>query len=141
MCVCSQTLSSSVVFQGTSSLGVGLFGRFGLFVVVVAGRLERSEGLGGLVGGGVRGGVVAGLEGGHLLLGGDEGLLELCRILRVAESDREDFLDELAWAAKGCFNVTSTRVFRDHFCQNKHSPYETLRRDDHSSQDMSSETE
>ena len=38
---------------------------------------------------------------------------------------------EGAWAAKGCFNVTSTRVFSDQFCQKKHSPYETLRRDDH----------
>ena len=36
-------------------------------------------------------------------------------------------------AAKGCFNVTSTRVFSDQFCQKKHLPDENLRRDDHSS--------
>ena len=36
-----------------------------------------------------------------------------------------------AWAAKGCFNVTSTRVFGDRLYQKKHSPYENLRRDDH----------
>ena len=40
---------------------------------------------------------------------------------------------ESAWAAQGCFNVTSTRVFGDQFCQKKHSPYEYLKRDDHSS--------
>ena len=39
----------------------------------------------------------------------------------------------LARATKGCFNVTSTRVFSDQFCQKKHSSYENLRRDDHSS--------
>ena len=38
-----------------------------------------------------------------------------------------------ARAAKGGFNVTSTRVFSDKFCQKKHLPYENLRRDDHPS--------
>ena len=36
-------------------------------------------------------------------------------------------------ATKGCFNVTSTRVFSDLWYQKKHSPYENLRRDDHPS--------
>ena len=54
-------------------------------------------------------------------------------VLRVS-GDAEDALAvEAAWAAKGCFNVTSTRVFSDQFCQKKHLPDENLRRDDHSS--------
>ena len=40
-------------------------------------------------------------------------------------------------ATRGCFTVTSTRIMS----QETHSSYETLKRDDHPSQDMSSETE
>ena len=36
-------------------------------------------------------------------------------------------------ATKGCFNVTSTRVFSNRWYQKTHSPYENLRRDDHPS--------
>ena len=39
----------------------------------------------------------------------------------------------LAWVGKGGFNVTSTRVFSDDFFQKKHSSFDTLKRDDHSS--------
>ena len=39
----------------------------------------------------------------------------------------------LVRATKGCFDVTSTRVFSDQFSQEKHSWHETLTRDDHPS--------
>ena len=39
-------------------------------------------------------------------------------------------------ATKGCFDVTSTRVFSDQWYHKTHAPYETLKRDDHPSQDM-----
>ena len=35
-----------------------------------------------------------------------------------------------AWAAKGCFTVTSVCELSDQFYEEKHSPSETLRRDD-----------
>ena len=44
-------------------------------------------------------------------------------------------------ATRGCFNATSTRVFSDKLSQETHSPDKTLKRDDHPSQHMSSETE
>ena len=67
---------------------------------------------------------------------------------KLLDNDGNGVLDvgELESAAKrratnGCFNVTSTRVFSDQWYQKQHSPYENVRRDDHPSQDMSSETE
>ena len=49
---------------------------------------------------------------------------------RGPEAFREGAMVD-ARATKGCFNVTSTRVFSDRWYQQNHSPYENLRRDDH----------
>ena len=54
------------------------------------------------------------------------------RLAREGDVGRGSVAAGATWAAKGCFNVTSTRVvFSDQFCQKKHLPDENLRRDDH----------
>ena len=65
--------------------------------------------------------------------------MRLLRPVKVVDAAGEE--DAAGRATKGCFDMTSTRVFRDQRCRETRSPYETLKRDDHPSQDMSSETE